>query len=433
MTERITSTSADLMQPPPVWTNHLLRGIAVIFLTLLLWASWAKIESMVFAQGKVIPAGDVQIIQNLEGGIVSEILVKNGDRVAKGELLLRIDNTIVKAQHGEIQQKLLGLEANITRLDAEISEKEPQFSTSLQEHAPEIAERERQLFQTRRNELDTALSALNTQIKQRKQELKETQKKINLLSSNITLMQEEVQLSNDLAKEGALSKVEALQLLRKLNELQAERQSVVVASSDITSQITQLQQQVDEKRDRFLGEAISNRNELEIQRNQLLQSMVASSDKATRTEVKAPVAGIINRVLVNTIGGVISPGMDLIELVPAEDNLLVEAKVKPEDIGFLTLGQKAVVRLTAYDFAIYGSLEGQVEQIGANTVEDEEGHQFYQIKVRTKENALKRDAEDLPILPGMIAQVDVITGDRTVLSYLTKPITKTKQKALHER
>ncbi len=433
MTERITSTSAELMQAPPKWTNGLLRGICVVFLSLLLWASWAEIEAMVFAEGKVIPAGDIQVVQNLEGGIVSEIVVKSGDRVYQGELLLRINNVNVQSQLAENRQRLFGIDANIARLDAEIEGRQLSFAPQLIQAVPEIVDGESKLYQTRKDELEKSQASIKKQIRQRKQELLETQKKINLLGTNIGLMEEEVQVSLDLVEQGALSKVEALQLQRQLNELQAERQSAMAGRTSVKSEITQLRRQLDEKNDRFLREAVAKRNELEISRNQLRETMVASSDKASRTEVRAPVTGIVNRVLVNTIGGVISPGMDLIELVPAEDNLLVEARVKPEDIGFLTRGQQAIVRLTAYDFAVYGSLDGIVEHIGADTIEDDQGNQFYQIKVRTKESMLQRGTEDLPILPGMIAQVDVITGMRTVLSYLSKPITRTKQKALRER
>lgn len=432
MSERITSTSAELLAIPPFWTNPLIRGMCIVFLTLILWASWAEIEAMVFADGKVIPAGDIQVIQNLEGGIISEILISSGDHVSEGDLLLRIDNTTARAQLGENQQRLLGMEANIARLGAEIESRPLIFSDELIRLAPSTTSQERELFNNRKDELFNALESLTTQVLLQKQELRETQKKITLYSSNIELMEEEVNVSLELVEGGALSRIEFLQLKRQLNQLQAERQSAIIERSAITSRVSQLQQQVGEKRSHFVNEAVAKRNELEVMRNSLKQLMVASKDKAARTEVRAPTKGIINRVLVNTIGGVIQPGMDLIELVPAGENLLIEAKIKPDDIGFLTVGQKAVVRLSAYDFAVYGSLEGSVERIGADTIEDEQGNQFYIIKVRTMTNELTRGNESLPILPGMLAKVDVITGQRTILSYLSKPITRTKQKAFRE-
>jgi len=433
MTTRITSASASLMEAPPRWTNNLIRGIALAIVVFFVWAAWAEVDEVIFSAGKVIPAGDVQVVQNLEGGIVSELFAHVGNRIKKGDLLLRIDNSGSSAQLGENRQRLLGIEGQLARFDAEINDKPLSFPPELLQEAPDIARREQQLYITRQEELGEVLRSLTSQKRERQQEYRKVKTQAQLLAKNITLMREEVTISQDLVEQGALSKVEMLQLQRKLNELQSERQSVFANEASKKAQIVQLDQQTEERRNKFLSDVVTKRNELEIQRSEIKEKIVAAVDRVSRTEVRSPVNGTVNRILVNTIGGVVKPGMDLVEIVPLDETLLIEGRVKPEDIAFLTLGQRAVVRLTAYDFAIFGSLEGELETISANTIEGENGEQFYQIRVRTKENFLSKAGKTLPILPGMIANIDVITGKRTILNYLTTPITKTKQRALRER
>ncbi len=246
-------------------------------------------------------------------------------------------------------------------------------------------------------------------------------------------MQEELALSESLFEEDAISKVELLQLRRSMHALMAEKQKITGQLLAKQNEAHRTQQELDERHSKFTSEAISKRNELENKKNELLKIIEGASDKSVRSVVLSPVSGVINQVLVNTVGGVVQSGMDLIEIVPDDNELLIDAKIKPEDIAQLVLGQKAVVRLTAYDFAIYGSLPGVVDYIGADTLEEErDGEKYYVAQIRI-ENSLKNNNQHYPVLPGMIADVDVITGKRNVLSYITKPVVKTYQKALRER
>ncbi len=434
MNDGISSVSYALIKPPERRWINLYLGISISVLVLITWTAFVSLDVMVFANGKVIPASDLKIIQHLEGGIVAEIYVKKGDVVKVGDELLKVNNINVSTQLGEVNTRLSGIIGSLIRLEAETLGKETLvFNDAFINASPDIARHEQELFKQNSKALQEQISLIRDRLSKNRQEQNEIKKQLELSRQSISLMQEELALSESLFEEDAISKVELLQLRRSMHALMAEKQKITGQLLAKQNEAHRTQQELDERHSKFTSEAISKRNELENKKNELLKIIEGASDKSVRSVVLSPVSGVINQVLVNTVGGVVQSGMDLIEIVPDDNELLIDAKIKPEDIAQLVLGQKAVVRLTAYDFAIYGSLPGVVDYIGADTLEEErDGEKYYVAQIRI-ENSLKNNNQHYPVLPGMIADVDVITGKRNVLSYITKPVVKTYQKALRER
>ncbi|NRG16624.1 HlyD family type I secretion periplasmic adaptor subunit [Rhizobiales bacterium] len=435
MSERrvITSTSAALMAPPRFAARAMLIAVCVVLSGFLAWAWSAELDQIVFAEGRVIPSGEVQTVQNLEGGIVEEILVRAGDRVKTGDVLLQIAGTSLTAELNGTRQKLYELRAEIARLTAEIEDVSPVFPQELIEERPDAVERAMTLYESRQKQLADNLAAVDEQLARRDEELETLHARSRLMVEDRELLEKEVALVELLVSQGAVSEVEVLRLKRELNQLDAERKKNETAIATTGALLAQGKQQRGEIINQFRTEAIERRNELNTEAEGLSEALVASTDRVSRTAMRAPVSGIVKQVLVNTVGGVIQPGETLVEIVPEEDTLVVEAQIKPEDIAFLWIGQPANLRLTAYDFAIYGSLSGELEYLSADTVSDDEGRRFYIGRIRTDDTKLPHAEEELPILPGMVAQVDLVTGKRSVLDYLLKPVNRARQRALRER
>lgn len=431
--EIVTSTSAALMAPPAFVARAMLLALSLAILAFILWAYLAELDQVVFAQGRVIPSGEIQTVQNLEGGIVEEIMIKAGDRVAAGDILLQIAGTSLTAELNEARQRVYDLEANIARFTAEIDGGEPAFPDDLREARPDIVERVESLYRSRMRGLRENLAAIDEQLRRRDEELANLSSRNDLLLENYGLLKSELDLMEPLVERGAVSQVEILQLRRQLNELEGERKQNETVIATTGALIAQGKQQRGEILNSFRTDAIEKRNEMNAQLAGLKEVLVASADRVKRTAVRAPADGIVKQVLVNTIGGVIQPGMPLVELVPEGDTLVVEAQIRPEDIAFLWVGQASSVRLTAYDFTIYGALKGTLEYLSADTVVDEEGRHFYIGRIRTSDTNLPNAEEELPILPGMVAQVDLLTGKRSVLDYLMKPVNRASHRALRER
>ena len=387
---------------------------------------------MTIGTGRVIPSSQIQVVQNLEGGILSEILIREGEVVKEGQILLRIDDTGAASTFRENRARSLSLEAKIARLKAEVDGSKPKFPSALEGSAPTIAG-ELALYRARRAELESAISILRRQEEQRKQEIVEVQSKVKQLETRLSLANEELAILEPMVKKGVMSKVELLRLRRQVAGLDGELQGAKLSVPRIRSALSETRRRVEEKRATFRKEAQNELNESAVRLNVLKEAMTAVEDRVRRTEVKSPVFGTIKQLKINTIGGVIRPGMDLLEIVPLEDNLLVEAQVRPSDIAFLRPGQAAKVKITAYDFAQYGSLEAELEHISADTIVDEQGESFYQIRVRTDRSHLGNSTNPLPIIPGMVAQVDILTGKRTVLDYILKPILRARERAMRER
>lgn len=402
--------------------------LCVIFIT---WAAFSKVEQVTRGQGKVIPASQIQVVQNLEGGILAELHVKVGDSVKKDQLLLRIDETRFVSSVEQIRSKSASNRAKAARLMAEATGS-TSFSAPADAQSLSTAS-ERALFESRRAELRQSMDVKQEQINQRQNELKEQNTRLRELSKTYELYQKEIRLTKPLVGTGAVSEMEVLQLERKAGEMQGEIETIKQSIPRIQSKIEESRAAMRELKLNFANKAKAEYNEVAAQLGEDSASSLALKDRLDRTLVKSPVNGTVNRILVNTVGGVIQPGMSLVEIVPTEGTLLIEAKIKPSDIAFLRPDQKAMVKFTAYDYTIYGGLEAKLEQIGADSITDEKKESYYLVRLRTDKNFIGTKDNPLPIIPGMIASVDILTGKKTILSYLLKPVLKAKHMALRER
>jgi adhesin transport system membrane fusion protein len=418
--------------------GHLiLLAVAALLVVALLWAALAEVDEVTHAEGQIIPSSQVQVVQNLEGGIVQEILVREGDVVDKGQILLRIDDTRFASSYQEGRLKYLALLAQVSRLSAETEGKPLTLPQEIEQEAPQLAEDARRLYRTRQQELASTVQILEQQRDQRRQELAEMRSRAGQLQRSHALLRDEYQRTAPLAKEGVISEVELLRLERQLNETRGDLDGVRLRLPAAQAALDEAESKIEDARIKFRNEAQAKLNEAKAELAATAQNNTAALDRVTRTAVRSPMRGIVKRLKVSTIGGVVQPGMDLVEIVPLEDSLLVEAKVQPRDIAFLHPGQRAMVKLTAYDSTIYGALEATLEHISADAITEEDGRgderSYFLVRVRTLERGYVKDGESLPIIPGMTATVDILTGRKSVLKYMLWPIERARERALRER
>ncbi len=431
--EPLPEVRKALIEDAPRVMRLTLWGIIAFVLFCLLWANFAEVDEVTRGDGKAIPSSRVQKIQNLEGGIVSELFVHEGQVVEAGTPLLRLDDTRFASNVGETEADRLSLAMRVERLSAEVEGRELAIPEDIAAKAPGLAQSEKALFLSRQQQLQDEIAGLQEQLTQRRQEVREYASKQGQFRNSLELLRQEIRMSEPLVAEGAVSPVEVLRLKRAEVEARGQLEATGLAIPRAEAAIKEVERKIDETRGRFRSEALTQLNEARTDLSKIESTGKALEDRVNRTLVTSPVRGIVKQLLVNTIGGVIQPGSDMIEIVPIDDTLLVEARIRPQDIAFLHPGQEAVVKFTAYDYTIYGGLKAKLEQIGADTVTDEEGNSFYLIKLRTEKSHLGSDERPLLIIPGMVTSVDIITGKKSVLSYLLKPIIRARAEALRER
>ncbi len=431
--EPLPEVSKALIEDAPRVVRLTIWGLIAFVAFCLLWAHFAVVDEVTRGDGKAIPSSRLQKIQNLEGGIVAELFVREGQVVDVGDPLLRLDDTRFASNVGETEADRLALLLRVERLSAEVQGRELEVAEEVREKAPRLAENEEQLFNSRRQQLLDEVAGLEEQLVQRRQELREFVSKQSQFSNSLNLLRQEIQMSEPLVAEGAISRVEVLRLKRAEVESRGQLQATTLAIPRAEAAIKEVERKIDETRGRFRSEALTELNEARTELSKIQSTGKALEDRVNRTLVTSPVRGIVKQLLVNTIGGVIQPGSDLVEIVPLDDKLLVEARIRPQDIAFLHPGQEAMVKFTAYDYTIYGGLKAELLQIGADTVTDDEGNSFYVIKLQTDRSHLGSEEAPLLIIPGMVASVDIITGKKSILSYLLKPIIRARAEALRER
>jgi len=423
-----------LIEDAPRVVRLTIWAIIGFFVFLMLWANYAVIDEVTKGDGKAIPSSKIQKIQNLEGGIVSELFVKEGQIVEAGAPLIRLDDTRFASNVGETEADRLSMLLRVERLSAEVDDRPLNFAADVLKAVPVQAASEESLYTSRRQQLHDEIGGLQEQLIQRQQELREFTSKQSQYRQQLSMQRQEINMSEPLVAQGAVSPVEVLRLRRAEVETRGQLDATTLAIPRAESAIKEVQRKIDETRGKFRSEALTQLNEARTDLNKAQATGKALEDRVSRTLVASPVRGIVNKLLVNTIGGVIQPGSDLVEIVPLDDTLLVEAKIRPQDIAFLHPGQEATVKFTAYDYTIYGGLKAKLEQIGADTITDEDKKTtYYIIKLRTDRSHLGTDEKPLLIIPGMVASVDIITGKKSVLSYLLKPIIRARAEALHER
>jgi len=425
-------------------------SLAALFICFFVWAYFAELDRVTRGQGKVIPSTQVQIIQSLDGGILQELYVKEGMAVKKGQILARIDDTRFRSDMAQQNKEVDALRADIIRLRAELSsilvadvadwtrqimitKKALKFPADLQENSEKLVLRQQDEYNGRLNNLENQIDIQGHQIKQRQQEIKELDSKIDTFITSLKLANRELALTRPLAVKNIVPEVELLKLERTVNDIKGELNALRLMKP---KQQSAFEESVLKRREavlKYRADARAQLNELQSKFSRITEAQVGVKDKVTKALISSPVVGTIKTVHITTLGGVIQPGQVLLEIVPTEDKLLIEAKILPKDIAFIHLGLPARVKITAYDFTRYGGLEGFVEHISADTTQDEEGNSFYIIRVRTTESSMhSNDMVDMPIIPGMMTSVDVMISKRTVLEYILNPILRAKEMALRE-
>ncbi|HCM0811856.1 TPA: HlyD family type I secretion periplasmic adaptor subunit [Vibrio parahaemolyticus] len=447
----VDDKTAALLLNTPNSARLMLWVMVLFFVAAIGWASWAQIDQVTVGQGKVIPSSQIQVVQNLEGGLVKEILVKEGQLVKKGQQLLLIDDTRFRSDYREREQQVANLTASVLQLSASINsvavnrdfniqdwEKSVvldygklTFPPVLEETQPQLTQRQKAEYREDLDNLRNQLSVIDQQVEQKQQDLVEIEARVRNLRQSYQYAKKELDITQPLADEGVVPRIELLKLQRQVNDTRREMTSSELKIPVIKSAIKESMLNRIDVALKFRSEQQEKLNNAQDQLSALVESAVGLEDRVNRTVVVSPVTGKIKTLNVNTVGGVIQPGMDIVEIVPTEDTLLVEAKIAPKDIAFLRPNLNAIVKFTAYDFTKYGGLVSELEHISADTTQDEEGNSFYIVRVRTEKTSFGQDA-DLPIIPGMTASVDIITGKRTVLEYLLKPILSAKTNALKE-
>jgi len=363
--------------------------------------------------------------------IVSEILMKEGEIVKKGQVLLRIDDTRFSSSYRESQVTSSAMEAKKARLIAEYQGKP--FKLSPKWKKRELFLNERALAQSRQQELQAGIAILNQQQTQKRHEIKELKSKQRHLQHSYDFLQKELKITHPLVKKGVMSEVELLRLQREASLMKAELENTRLSIPRVEAAIIETDHKIEEIKVNFRTQALAELNEIRAELSRMSESKRALKDRVTRTAVRSPMKGTIKQIKVTTIGGVVQPGMDLVEIVPLKDSLLIEAQIRPSDIAFLHPGQMAMIKLTAYDFSIFGGLKASLEHISADTIINERGEPFFLIRLRTERNYLGTIELPLPIIAGMTVNVDILTGKKSLLDYLLKPIKKAQERALRER
>ncbi|DAB28305.1 MAG: hemolysin secretion protein D [Sulfurimonas sp. RIFOXYD12_FULL_33_39] len=431
--EFMKSLSSAILEKTPSRISRVLRMWVLTTILIFVWASFAEIDEITRGGGKVVPFGQNKIIQNLEGGIVESILINEGQYVKEGQIILKINNSMTTSTSETNEIKFMELKAKKMRLYAEANNL--QFEdTKVNDPAFAIhVKREKELYQSDIRGLNAKNNSIITQIEQKKQGYEEAKARIKTLQISLEYVKEEVAMTEPMVREGVKSKVDFLKLKREENGIQNDIEASKLSLPRLLEAIKEQKNKLIEAEQTFMNTAKKELNEISAELERLTTQQVAFSDQVSRTMVKSPVEGIVQKLYVNTVGGVIKPGADLVEIVPTDKRLYLEVKIKPSDIAYLHPGAMAKVKVSAYDFAIYGSLVGEVVNISPDTTVDEKGETFYIINIETEKNYLGTQEQPQKIIPGMTVDVDIVTGRKTVMQYLLKPILKSKQYVFSER
>lgn len=427
------SLSAAVLQRTPSKTSSVLKIWLFSIFAFIVWASFAEIDEITRGDGEAVPYGQNQIIQNLEGGIVDSILIHEGQSVKAGEIILKINNSKSVSTSRTNEMKFYELKAKSLRLNAEANETPfESVETDDSEFIAQIRLAKR-LYDSNRIEMLAKDNTIVEQIEQKKSEYREAVAKIDALKKSLEYVKEEIEMTAPMVHEGVKSKVDFLKLKREENDIIQTIEATELSLPRLSSAITEFRNKRVEQKQLFINNAKKELNEVLAEMARLEAQQIAYSDQVERTMVRSPVDGIVQKLYINTIGGVVKPGADLVEIVPTSKKLALEIKIKPSDIAFIHPGAEANVKVSAYDFAIHGGLVGKVTNISPDTITDNKENTFYLITVETDKNYLGSEEHPLHIIPGMTVSVDIVTGKKSVMQYILKPILKSKQYVFTER
>lgn len=429
----MNSLCAAVNADTPARSKIVLYVITLVVVSMLAWASFAEIDERTRGVGRLIPSQQIQTVQNLEGGIVKDILVREGETVEKGQTLVTIDSTGAGSSFAESKTVINELKARAVRLAAEAGIRPFSTESGGDGEFFGLLLKEKRLYETNLRRKQNEMGVLQQRLKQRQIELSESRLGAQILTKSLKMISREIKLTEPLYKKRLVSELEFIQLRQKALDKQHELGSAKKNAESLVSQISEAKNQIKEVEDRLSSEAQEEYNKVMSEIDRLMQTQVAIEDRVARTNVRSPVNGTVKQLLVNTLGGVVKPGQDIMEIVPYEKVLLVEAKIKPQDRAFIYPGQKAIVKITAYDYTIYGGLDGNVSHISADTITGERQEEYYLVHIKTEKNFLGTEQTVKRIMVGMTAHAEIITGKRTVMHYLLKPTLRAKANALRER
>ena len=408
--------------------------IAVGFVLFIVWASFAKVEEVTRGQGQVIPSSKAQIIQASEPSTVKQILVRSGEAVKAGQLLVRLDDTQSSAELGQIQAENHAMTARAARLGEESQGDHFDCPQDVAKTMPDACANEAKLQQLRSQALASKRSALSEQVEQKRRDLAESQSTAASLQTSLALARKQVDMLAPLAAKNIVPQTELMSAQREVSDLTGRLGAAQEAGGRAQAAIREAQAQVQESVYHFRQDAADEANQLNAKLAALSESQRGAAGKLERSDIRAPMNGVVSNVQVATIGGFVNAGQKLMEVVPMGDKLLVETRIQPKDIAFVREGQEALVKVTAYDFSIYGGLPAKVIQVSADSIYDEQAKSaYFSVIVETDRAYLKSGEKQLPITPGMISNVDIVTGRKSVLTYLLKPVLKAHEEALRER
>lgn len=413
--------------------NILLLSIVFFFGAAVFWACNARLDEVVRGNGRVIPSTQIKTIQNLEGGILSEILVREGEKIRAGQVLMQMDPTVFQAGVKETLAEKYSLEAKIARLTAESKGSDIEFSDYLRKERPRLVEQQIALKEARAAKLSSDLEILDRSQEKYRLEIREIEQQNRHLAVDLNIINKKLSIMAPLVEKQAASTIELLDLEKQKNQLMSQIENNKSRILKIKAAIKTAQSQKKSLQIEFSNTVLKELTDLKNRLEQLEQLFPAIKDRLERTQITSPVSGFVKRIFVHTAGGVVAPGAPLVEIVPEKDDLLVEARILPKDIAFVHPGQKVNVRFTAYDFSIYGGIDGNIEHISADAILGEEGYSYFLIRVRLEDNQLEYKGRKLPVIPGMDCQVDALSGSKTVMDYILKPVLKARHTALTER
>lgn len=397
--------------------------------TFIIWASFTEVDEITQGEGKVIPASHLQVVQNLEGGIVHNIFVKEGDKVKKGQLILQLSDVKHSSDYSDTKIKFEDLQARKIRLEAEANG----ANLSLPSTLP-FASQEQNYYEINRQNLINKIRILNEQLNQKINELNEARSKSVLLQKSYELIKKEESISKNMVNSGVQGGVDYLKIQREANTINKDLNEARQSVPRLEYAITEIKDKMVQEKLDFQTKSREELNKVVAEYDRAKAGLAPLADQVERTKIIAPVDGTVKQLFINTVGGVIKPGMDIVEIVPNDEILLMEAKIKPADIAFIHLGQKSVVKFTAYDYSIYGGLEGTVTNISADTIVDQKNQEsYYLVTIKTNKNFIGKNKKHFEIIPGMVVNVNIVTGKKTIIEYLLKPIFKAREVGLTER
>lgn len=406
-------------------SEQIMVAAAAGFVLFLLWASIARVDEISRGQGRVIPSSKVQIIQSAEPSTIREILVRSGQTVKKGQLLVRLDNTTSQSELGQLETENARLAQRAARLAGE---------GGGANCTGESCGDEMRLAQVRRSSLQSQLAALSASVEQRRRDMGEAQATASSLESSLRLAREQVAMLAPLAAKGVVPQTELLTAQREVVDIQGRLAAARQAISRSQAAVREAGAEVSRARFDFQQEALNERSQLTTKMAVNEETIRGAEGRLARSEIRSPTRGVVNDLLVNTLGGYVNAGEKIMQIVPLGDKLLIETRVTPRDIAFIKVGDPANVKVTAYDFSIYGGLNGKVVRVSADSIYDEvERQAYFTVVVETSNSYLTSNGRRLPITPGMLCDVEIVTGKKSVLSYLLKPVLKVSGSALTER